>query len=183
MTIKWLSRFVQFENAPYFNFTRFNQTQYRRMASEAVVSEFNPQEEYLFYPSALSRQSSFDKVTTPAKTRPPAAQKTALYDPNVRKQMSRSKRTRPWFLYGISSIQVILLIYSMVLNLQQTGQFIETSPNFNYLIGPSAGVQKKTYKGPYQNGCPLPTLHETRHRLRYNLRLFRLSRRDREQVR
>jgi hypothetical protein len=100
--------------------------------------EFNPQDEYLFYPEPLSRENSFDAIFLPAQIK--ETRKQALYDPNVRRQIAKLKPRRPWFLMTVSAIQIGLVIYSMILNYQQNGEFIETKPNFNYLIGPSIGV-------------------------------------------
>lgn len=46
-----------------------------------------------------------------------------------------TQRYKPWFLWTASAVQVIMLIVSMAINLEQTGSLIQTNP-FNFMIGP-----------------------------------------------
>ncbi|KAJ3089455.1 hypothetical protein HK100_007740 [Physocladia obscura] len=62
-----------------------------------------------------------------------------LHSPYVRNQMADLKVHRPYFLYVVTAIQIIVLIIELVVNHQNTGSFIDTNP-FNIMIGPSAGV-------------------------------------------
>jgi hypothetical protein len=107
--------------------------------------EFDPQEEYLFYPEALSRQNSYNKLFVPSQKTQET--KNALYDPNIRKNVKSLKRPRPWFLMIMSAAQLAVYIYSLVLNYQINGKpfhldfndFGNAAKN-NYLIGPPTGV-------------------------------------------
>lgn len=101
------------------------------MPPKRKVAELTSQDDHLFYPKGVSRQSSHNKSVSG----------NSKNDPNTRKQLPCQKQNRPWFLYGMTIIQVGVLIYSMVFNWQQTGQIIEMTPTFNYLIGPSSGVK------------------------------------------
>ena len=110
------------------------------------VVEFDPNEEYLFYPGPLSRQASFDTIFQNGRASEIKKNK-ALYDPNVRKQVAKLKPKRPYFLLFMTASQIILFFSSLILNFQRTGSFIQLSPtsenpraNANYLIGPSLGV-------------------------------------------
>ena len=101
--------------------------------------EFNPKDEYLFYPEALSRQNSFETAFMNER-KSEVKRNKALYDPNIRKQVAKLKPKRPYFLMTVTTLQIALLLWSCVLNYQKTGSFIQTKPSFNYLIGPSQGV-------------------------------------------
>lgn len=108
--------------------------------------EFDPNEEYLFYPGPLSRQASFDTVFQNGRASEIKKNK-ALYDPNVRKQVAKLKPKRPHFLMVVTACQIGIFIWSLVLNFQRTGSFItltatsfNPNPTPNYLIGPSMGV-------------------------------------------
>ena len=63
----------------------------------------------------------------------------ALYNPEIRKQLAKMKPHRPYFIIVVSIIQVAMLIYSYVLNIQRTGSIIE-SVAVNPMIGPTAWV-------------------------------------------
>jgi hypothetical protein len=101
--------------------------------------EFDPQEDYVFYNKPLSRQNSFDALIAPFQTFE-ELKNTGLYDPNIRKDVKKLQVKRPWFLMTITFLQIAVLILSMVFNFMDSGSFIQTTPNFNYLIGPSPGV-------------------------------------------
>ncbi|KAJ3352134.1 hypothetical protein HDU83_008317 [Entophlyctis luteolus] len=73
----------------------------------------------------------------------PADQDPVLNSPYVRKQMSALKVHRPYFLWIVTAIQVIMLIVELIINYENTGSVIETK-NFNYMIGPSTGVLIQT---------------------------------------
>ncbi|KAI3631334.1 hypothetical protein MIR68_010824 [Amoeboaphelidium protococcarum] len=62
-----------------------------------------------------------------------------INDASVRRQVNRRQnpRFRPWFIWTVSVVQVVLMIVAFVRNQQLTGELIQTSP-FNILIGPSA---------------------------------------------
>lgn len=68
-----------------------------------------------------------------------------LNHPEMRKTDSTGapvKAFRPWFIWTVSLIQVGMLIYELVLNNVLFGQFIQTTPSFNILIGPNTLVKK-----------------------------------------
>ncbi|KAI9220757.1 rhomboid family-domain-containing protein, partial [Blastocladiella britannica] len=46
----------------------------------------------------------------------------------------------PWFTMLMTALQVAGLVLSLVVNAQVTGTVIQTTPQFNYLIGPSSEV-------------------------------------------
>jgi hypothetical protein len=106
--------------------------------SQQIVYEYDPNEEYTFYTKPLSRQSSFEALTMVA-AKEPEVPKNKLFDPQVRKQLAKLKPHYPWFMMLVTLSQVGLMIYSMVLNLQNTGTLIQMDP-FNYMIGPESGV-------------------------------------------
>jgi hypothetical protein len=67
-----------------------------------------------------------------------------LNHPELRKFNSREdlvKGYRPWFIWTVSLIQVAMLVYELVLNNALFGQFIQTTPSFNILIGPNTLVR------------------------------------------
>lgn len=64
----------------------------------------------------------------------------SLHDPMLRVRMAKIKRHRPYFLMVMSFVQFVLLWVSLGLNQKYTGQFIETKPVFNSMIGASPGV-------------------------------------------
>jgi hypothetical protein len=122
--------------------------------------EFDPQEEYVFYNQNFSRQNSFDALIAPFQASSEPLKKTGLYDPNIRKDVKKLQVKRPWFLMTITFLQIVALILSMVFNFLDTGSFIQTTPNFNYLIGPSPGVIIVVYQGFDPYGSSVSSLYE-----------------------
>ncbi|KAK9710594.1 hypothetical protein K7432_008353 [Basidiobolus ranarum] len=55
----------------------------------------------------------------------------------VQEQSFKRKHWRPWFIRTVSLAQLVLVIYSLYRNSQLTGSWIQTSPYFNWLIGPA----------------------------------------------
>ncbi|KAI9205827.1 rhomboid family-domain-containing protein [Polychytrium aggregatum] len=53
--------------------------------------------------------------------------------------MWKKWKTVPWFLGTMSLAQAIVLVYTLVVNYNNTGEFIQTNP-FNFLIGPTTGT-------------------------------------------
>jgi hypothetical protein len=107
---------------------------------QPTVYEFDVADEYTFYPEPLSRQASFEALTVPTATKEGEPKdRGKLFDPQVRKQLQKLKPHYPWFMILVTVIQVGLMIYSMILNMQTTGNLIQMDP-FNYMIGPDSGV-------------------------------------------
>ncbi|KAI9015431.1 rhomboid family-domain-containing protein [Hyaloraphidium curvatum] len=50
------------------------------------------------------------------------------------------KKHRPWFIWTVSLIQVGTLIASLFINFNMTGEYIQTTPVWNYMIGPTSGA-------------------------------------------
>jgi membrane associated rhomboid family serine protease len=67
-------------------------------------------------------------------------QPKALQDPNVRAQIINQKQHRPWFIWTVSLIQLGTLIASFFINYNITGSYIQTTPVWNYMIGPTSGT-------------------------------------------
>ncbi|KXS18904.1 rhomboid-domain-containing protein [Gonapodya prolifera JEL478] len=49
------------------------------------------------------------------------------------------KQHRPYFMYAVTLAQLALVILSFAVNKDMTGEFIQTQPSLNYMIGPAAG--------------------------------------------
>ncbi|CAG8579224.1 11039_t:CDS:2 [Paraglomus occultum] len=64
----------------------------------------------------------------------------ALRDPEVLKQLRNKKLWKPWFLAVVTTAQIVVLIFEYVNNKKITGDYIETKPVFNPMIGPSSEV-------------------------------------------
>ncbi|ORX42866.1 rhomboid-domain-containing protein [Piromyces finnis] len=65
--------------------------------------------------------------------------KSALFNPKVREQLENQKKYKPYFIYSISAIQILIFFVSIVINFISTKQII--SPiKYNFFIGPSSGV-------------------------------------------
>ena len=64
-----------------------------------------------------------------------------LQDPSVQRQMRQleRRRFRPWFIWTVSVVQVLMLLVSLGVNYNLTGSVIETQP-LNIMIGPGAFV-------------------------------------------
>jgi len=80
-------------------------------------------------------------------------------DPNpesedVHLQILTKRRHRSYFLILCTMVQLGMLIYSMVYNLQHFGELIETDP-FNFMIGPSAPTLVAL--GAKYTPCIIPT--------------------------
>ena len=123
----------------------------------------NLNEDYLFYSNPVSRNPSFSNLKNvddeqgirliddmdvgvthrlgkPKEQGFPTSKRLpALYNPKVREQIQKLKTHHPWFLGIVSVCQVGLLIASLVLNYNATGNVIQLNP-FNYMIGPDTGV-------------------------------------------
>ncbi|KAJ2998163.1 hypothetical protein HDV02_004755 [Globomyces sp. JEL0801] len=109
---------------------------------ENLEYKFNPEDEYLFYPEPLSRANSFECLLNPPANYVPNTDKeayTKIYNPQVRKEIAKTKSHRPWFLGFMSIIQVIICGLSFYYNWKQTGSVIALNP-LNYMIGPANGI-------------------------------------------
>lgn len=69
--------------------------------------------------------------------KPPKRMPSIMRDPNVQKQIQARKNHRPYFIWAVSLVQLIVFIYEIVHNAQLTGSPIEIHPVFNPLIGPA----------------------------------------------
>jgi len=65
--------------------------------------------------------------------------KSALFNPKVREQLENKKKYKPYFIYSVSAIQVIVFILSIVINFISTKQIIAPIKQ-NFFIGPTSGV-------------------------------------------
>ncbi|KAJ3341845.1 hypothetical protein HDU93_003966 [Gonapodya sp. JEL0774] len=63
----------------------------------------------------------------------------ALNNPKVREQLAKLKQHRPYFMYAATLVQFAMVILSFAVNKDMTGEFIQTQPSFNYMIGPASG--------------------------------------------
>ncbi|KAJ3323021.1 hypothetical protein HDV06_002467 [Boothiomyces sp. JEL0866] len=106
-----------------------------------MAYQFNPNDEYLFYPAPLSREASFENLMKPPAEVKITKDVPKIYDPNIRKQITKLKPKYPWFLGLVSCVQILSLAYSFFLNWRMTGAVINTNmAEFNYMIGPDVGV-------------------------------------------
>jgi len=62
----------------------------------------------------------------------------ALYDPEVRKQLEELKQHKPFFMYTVTIIQILLMIASLIVNLKYTGHLFDNMQN-NIMLGPNYG--------------------------------------------
>ncbi|KAL5031947.1 hypothetical protein RTP6_000118 [Batrachochytrium dendrobatidis] len=137
--------------------------------SLATVYELDIRNDYLFYSNPASREPSISDLSATIPMNPTqvmsrsgqvydeqesatlardgkkkggANQKNlppALYDPFVRKQLSKLKTHYPYFLTLMTIGQVAAVVASFILNAKTTGSPIATNP-FNYMIGPTSGT-------------------------------------------
>jgi len=63
----------------------------------------------------------------------------ALYDPEVRKQLEELKQHKPFFMYTVTVIQILLMIICIIVNYTYTGHLFDNMKN-NVMLGPSAGT-------------------------------------------
>jgi len=63
----------------------------------------------------------------------------ALYDPEVRKQLEELKQHKPFFMYTVTILQIILMIVCFIVNIVYTGSLFDNMKN-NVMLGPSAGT-------------------------------------------
>ncbi|KAI8820090.1 rhomboid family-domain-containing protein [Fimicolochytrium jonesii] len=64
----------------------------------------------------------------------------ALQDPLVRAQLLNQKRHSPYFLILITTAQIAAFLGELYMSWKRTGSPIQTSPDFNYMIGPGPGT-------------------------------------------
>jgi len=109
------------------------------------------------YYQGSNYQNNDTYITAPAVTEPPVAVtkdelpttinnggkqqkiKSALFNPKVREQLENKKKYKPYFIYSISAIQVVVFIVSIVINFTSTKQIIAPVKQ-NFFIGPYSGV-------------------------------------------
>jgi len=65
--------------------------------------------------------------------------KSALFNPKVRAQLEKQKKYKPYFIYTVTVMQIILLLVSLGINYKMNGRIIEPFSN-NLYVGPSTGV-------------------------------------------
>jgi len=63
----------------------------------------------------------------------------ALYDPEVRKQLEELKQHKPFFMYTVTILQILLMLASLVINYIYVGYPFDTMTN-NIMLGPNAGI-------------------------------------------
>jgi len=63
----------------------------------------------------------------------------ALYDPEVRKQLEELKQHKPYFMYTVTVIQIILMVVVLIVNYRYTGHLFDNMQN-NVMLGPNYGV-------------------------------------------
>ncbi|KAJ3065618.1 hypothetical protein HDU98_011045 [Podochytrium sp. JEL0797] len=115
----------QFRPITFSQETVVDQSEYRNQ-------KYHPQDEELARALAIAENAPTHAV--PGDSLP-----KALNSPYHRNDLPELKVHRPYFLWTMTVIQVIMLIVELVFNQQHTGQLIATNP-FNYMIGPSVGV-------------------------------------------
>lgn len=99
------------------------------------------QDEYEFYSQPVSQAGSWQDLTEHEdKAALTKASLPALNDPVVRRQLSKQKQHHPWFLGVVTVIQVLILGAEFYFNFTNTGSLIQTTPTFNYMIGPTPGI-------------------------------------------
>jgi len=77
--------------------------------------------------------------------------RSALFNPEVRRQLEKnSKKYKPYFIYAVTGIQVLVLLISYILNFKNTGSPI-TDIHENFFLGPAPGVSKKKKKKKKKN--------------------------------
>jgi len=86
----------------------------------------------------------------------------ALYDPEVRKQLEELKQHRPFFMYTVTTLQIILMFVSFGVNYLYTGHIFDNYHN-NIYFGPNIGtlihmgaryvpcMKELTYSDPKKN--------------------------------
>ncbi|ORX80108.1 rhomboid-domain-containing protein [Anaeromyces robustus] len=86
----------------------------------------------------------------------------ALYDPEVRKQLEELKQHKPFFMYTVTILQIILMIVSLGVNYAYTGHVFDNLHN-NIYFGPNIGtiihmgaryvpcMKELTYSDPKKN--------------------------------
>jgi hypothetical protein len=95
-------------------------------------------DDYEFYLNPNSRPpSKYDGKSIDSKYHEPEKGATILQYPEKRAGRAVG---RPYFLILMSILQIAGLVWSLILNQKRTGSIIQTSPSFNYLIGPSYGI-------------------------------------------
>ncbi|OUM62983.1 hypothetical protein PIROE2DRAFT_61560 [Piromyces sp. E2] len=65
--------------------------------------------------------------------------KSALYNPKVLEQLENKKKYKPYFIYSISIVQIIVFLVSVVVNYTTTKDIIAPVSQ-NFFIGPYSGV-------------------------------------------
>jgi hypothetical protein len=66
----------------------------------------------------------------------------SIIPPKSRKEYKNYRTQRyPWFMWGLTAVQAVLVIVSFILNFNYTEGIIQTTP-FNPMIGPNPGVNK-----------------------------------------
>jgi len=63
----------------------------------------------------------------------------ALYDPEVRKQLEELKQHKPYFMYTVTVIQILLMIILLIVNFRYTGHLFDNMQN-NVMLGPNYGA-------------------------------------------
>jgi len=88
--------------------------------------------------------------------------KSVLFNPKVREQLANQKKHKPYFIYTVSAIQLIIFLVTLGLNYTGTGNIIAPF-NENFMVGPSSGTLIKLgarylpcmKKVKFDNECPL----------------------------
>ncbi|ORX52964.1 rhomboid-domain-containing protein [Piromyces finnis] len=79
-----------------------------------------------------------EKETDPNNRKRKEKIPSALYDPEVRKQLEQMKQHKPYFMYIITVIQIFMMVMSIYKYYTATGQFLAPI-NENIMIGPDSG--------------------------------------------
>jgi len=83
-----------------------------------------------------------EKETDPNKRKKKEKIPSALYDPEVRKQLEQLKQHKPYFMYTITVIQLIMMLFSIYKYYTATGNFLAPVSE-NIMLGPDSGVSRK----------------------------------------
>jgi len=103
----------------------------RRMEEAAARGE-----EYVEESQSQLRRKTYDpEKEERRKSKVPKA----LYDPEVRKQLEELKQHKPFFMYTVTALQILLMIAALVINYIYVGHAFDSMSN-NVMLGPNTGI-------------------------------------------
>lgn len=127
-----LSAYEQELERTYFEVQKKKEEERRRRMEEAAARG----EEYIEETPQQRKKSDFDSNKDDRrKSKVPKA----LYDPEVRKQLEELKQHRPYFMYSVTVLQILLMIGLLIVNFIKVGHFFDSLSN-NIMFGPNRGT-------------------------------------------